>query len=100
MAMSAHPHPIQPYSPLPPRPHPNPRIQEDVVLHPSPFIPIRIPIFAPMIFLNEVLLKIVSVGTGGSGKARRQSESIAMMEGAQVRAQTQGAARKGGRKAD
>ncbi|KDQ12351.1 hypothetical protein BOTBODRAFT_161933 [Botryobasidium botryosum FD-172 SS1] len=85
MAMSAHPHPIHPYSPIPPRAHPNPRIQEDVILHPSPFIPIRIPIFAPMIFLNEGLLKIVSIVTGGKGggKVRRQSESLAMMERAQ-----------------
>jgi len=39
-----------------------------------------------MIFLNEVLLKIVNVGTGGKGRARRQSmENIEMMEGARAR---------------
>ncbi|KAF5391282.1 hypothetical protein D9757_001942 [Collybiopsis confluens] len=57
MAMHARPVPVDPY---------NPTSDADVLRHPSPFIPIRLPIFAPVMFLNDWIVRIVSVG-GGSG---------------------------------
>lgn len=67
MAIHAHPVPAYPYAPTPPLPSstsstsPNP---EETIIHPSPFIPVRLPIFALVIALNEAVLRVVSVGTG------------------------------------
>ncbi|KAF7972653.1 hypothetical protein HWV62_17328 [Athelia sp. TMB] len=60
MAMHAHPVPKDPYSPAG---------TEDIIRHPSPFVPIRLPIFAAVIWLNDWFVRIISVG-GGSGARR------------------------------
>ncbi|KAF9264739.1 EI24-domain-containing protein [Marasmius fiardii PR-910] len=57
MAMHARPLPVDPYSPLP-----RGQDQQDTIKHPSPFIPIRLPIFAVVLFLNNWIVKIFSVG--------------------------------------
>ncbi|KAI8998998.1 etoposide-induced protein 2.4-domain-containing protein [Trametes punicea] len=74
MAMHARPLPIDPY---------NPTMSvgirtgashaaDDVIRYPSPLIPIRIPVFAPVIWLNDWIVHILSVGTsaGGGGSSR------------------------------
>ncbi|KAF7304616.1 hypothetical protein MKEN_01175500 [Mycena kentingensis (nom. inval.)] len=60
MAMHARPIPEDPYSPLPP----GLRGSDDVVRHPSPFIPIRVPIFRAVLWLNDIIVRAVSVGGG------------------------------------
>ncbi|KAJ7090030.1 etoposide-induced protein 2.4-domain-containing protein [Mycena crocata] len=64
MAMHARPVPDDPYSPL------SRSNDNDVIRHPSPFIPIRLPIFAVVVCLNECIVRAVSVGSGkGAGPA-------------------------------
>ncbi|KAJ3823767.1 etoposide-induced protein 2.4-domain-containing protein [Lentinula raphanica] len=55
MAMHARPVPNDPYNPVP---------ETDAIRHPSPFIPIRLPVFAPVMFLNDWIVRILSVGGG------------------------------------
>ena len=56
--MYARPVPVDPYSPLPPHQ------REDPTRHPSPFVPIRLPVFAPVMWLNDFIIKVISVGGG------------------------------------
>ncbi|KAF8212401.1 etoposide-induced protein 2.4-domain-containing protein [Mycena galopus ATCC 62051] len=62
MAMHARPVPDDPYSPAPSgsRFHDN-----DVIRHPSPFVPIRLPIFALVMWMNDWIVRTVSVGSAG-----------------------------------
>lgn len=53
MAMHARPSPIDPYNPT----------GGETLQHPSPYIPIRIPVFAPVTFLNDTIIRIISVGS-------------------------------------
>ncbi|KAJ6630655.1 etoposide-induced protein 2.4-domain-containing protein [Mycena sp. CBHHK59/15] len=61
MAMHARPVPDDPYSPVTPGSRFN---DNDVIRHPSPFIPIRLPIFALVLWLNDCIVRAVSVGGG------------------------------------
>ncbi|KAJ7752007.1 etoposide-induced protein 2.4-domain-containing protein [Mycena metata] len=61
MAIHARPVPDDPYSPLPPG-----RSDNEVIRHPSPYIPIRLPIFALVMLLNDWIVRAVSVGSGRS----------------------------------
>ena len=61
MAMYSHPTPTDPYNPYPP-----PDSQE-MTQYPSPFIPVRLPIFAAVIWLNDAVVRILSVGMGVTG---------------------------------
>lgn len=82
MAMHAHPVPMRPYNPLAP--------QDGSVLYPSPFIPIRMPILAPVVWLNDRVVSVFSVGgvkdrsakqpglRGTEGRKRGMSESTAV----------------------
>lgn len=70
MAMHARPMPIDPYSPLPSSLSSINAAENEVISHPSPFVPIRLPIFALVIWLNDWIVRILSVG-GGSGNSRR-----------------------------
>ncbi|KAF5365625.1 hypothetical protein D9758_003282 [Tetrapyrgos nigripes] len=70
MAMHARPLPIDPYSPIA-------SSQSDVVRHPSPFVPIRLPIFALVLFLNDWIVKILTVGGGNSRSSRGRAFSDA-----------------------
>ncbi|KAJ8078714.1 hypothetical protein AAF712_001318 [Marasmius tenuissimus] len=69
MAMHARPLPIDPYSPSSAG-----NEQAEVVKYPSPFIPIRLPIFAVVLFLNDWIVKIFSVGGGSSSHKRSRSK--------------------------
>lgn len=56
MAMHARPVPQDPF---------NPQLSSDkneIVRYPSPLIPIRLPIFAAVIWLNDLIVRILSVG--------------------------------------
>lgn len=57
MATRSRPLPADPYNPIP----------SDVseVRHPSPFIPLRLPIFRPVILMNDLIVRALSVGAGG-----------------------------------
>ncbi|KAF5386782.1 hypothetical protein D9615_001872 [Tricholomella constricta] len=57
LAMVARPVPSDPYNPLPPAPE-----NSDIIRHPSPFVPIRLPIFALVMWLNDTIVRILSVG--------------------------------------
>ena len=73
--MYAQPVPVDPYSPLPPNQ------QEDSVRHPSPFVPIRLPIFAIVMWLNDLIVKVISVGGGSpSRKETRRNELTETIE--------------------
>jgi etoposide-induced 2.4 mRNA len=69
MAMHAHPVPLDPYNPLPPASSTSSAHlkAEEIIRHPSPFIPIRVPIFGIVIWLNDWIVRIISVGGGGRG---------------------------------
>jgi hypothetical protein len=63
MAMHAKPVPADPYNPMPPLPASRPG-ENEVVRHPSPFVPIRIPIFALVIWLNDGIVRVLNAIAG------------------------------------
>ncbi|KAJ7905335.1 etoposide-induced protein 2.4-domain-containing protein [Mycena olivaceomarginata] len=75
MAMHAHPVPDDPYSPL------GSRFDNDVIRHPSPFIPIRLPIFALVMWLNDWIVRAVSVGSGKGPGPRTFRRNRAFSDG-------------------
>ncbi|KAG9087752.1 hypothetical protein FRC07_012751 [Ceratobasidium sp. 392] len=77
MAMYANPKPDNPYQPLPPSEHDTPD-----PIFPSPFVPIRTPFFAPVIWLNDRVAHVLDFSTGG--RRRRSSTAhtnVTGMEG-------------------
>jgi etoposide-induced 2.4 mRNA len=73
--MYAQPMPVDPYSPLPPNQ------QEDSIRHPSPYVPIRLPVFAIVMWLNDMIVKVISTGGGGpSRKGTGRNEMTETME--------------------
>ncbi|KAH9932148.1 etoposide-induced protein 2.4-domain-containing protein [Amylocystis lapponica] len=62
MAMHARPLPLDPYNPSPSAPSAN-----DDIRHPSPLVPIRLPIFVLVLWLNDWVVRILSVGGGRRG---------------------------------
>lgn len=62
--MHARPVPADPYNPLPLIASSHGKAEGDTIRHPSPFIPIRLPIFALVMWLNDGVIKIFSVGGG------------------------------------
>lgn len=62
MAMHAHPLPLHPYSPV------SDLSDSQDTRYPSPFVPIRLPVFALVIWLNDWVVRLISVGAGGGGK--------------------------------
>jgi len=70
MAMHAHPVPLDPYNPV--APIPSARAGEnDVIRHPSPFVPIRLPIFALVMWLNDAFVRLLNTGGGVSNSRTR-----------------------------
>ncbi|KIM49454.1 hypothetical protein M413DRAFT_438637 [Hebeloma cylindrosporum] len=63
MAMHAKPVPADPYNPMPPLPASRPG-ENEVVRHPSPFVPIRLPIFALVIWLNDGIVRVLNAIAG------------------------------------
>ncbi|KAL1680863.1 etoposide-induced protein 2.4-domain-containing protein [Schizophyllum commune] len=63
MAMHARPTPGDPYNPA------------AEARHPSPFVPIRLRVFAPVMWLNDWVVRVVSVGGGGKAKGHKRGMS-------------------------
>lgn len=64
LAIRARPIPQDPYAPI------QPTDDHDVVRLPSPFLPIRLPIFALVLKLNDVVVKTLSIGGSGRSQTR------------------------------
>lgn len=84
MATHARPVPLHPYNPTFSPPASGPNIKSETVIFPSPFIPIRMPIFALVIWLNDIIVWLLSVG--GTKPVRRprglsESSVISVEEG-------------------
>jgi len=66
MAMRARPVPDDPYNPMPPTTLAPSGLNNEhspstmTIRHPSPFIPIRIPVFAIVIMLNDTIVKVLN----------------------------------------
>ena len=72
MAMRANPVPKYPFNPLADS-------TAETVQYPSPLIPIRIPIFASVIWLNDIIVSVLNMGIGRpkqGGRRGGQSESV------------------------
>jgi len=69
MAMHARAVPTHPYNPVPPITKANGDTSYPI---PSPFVPIRLPVFKVVIMLNELLIKLIDIGV--RGKRSRPSE--------------------------
>ncbi|KDR81827.1 hypothetical protein GALMADRAFT_240058 [Galerina marginata CBS 339.88] len=80
MAMHARPVPTDPYNPsAPPRTpsaHTTPD-EPDLIRHPSPFVPIRLPIFAPVIWLNDVVVRVLNF-VGGRPIVRHKAAAASL----------------------
>jgi len=63
MAMRARPLPIDPYNPstsVTNKSRYNTSDDQGVVRHPSPFIPIRVPVFAFVIWINDAIVRMLN----------------------------------------
>jgi etoposide-induced 2.4 mRNA len=60
MAMHARPAPIDPYNPMPPS-KARPGETTETIRHPSPFVPIRLPIFSIIIWSNDSIVRVLNV---------------------------------------
>ena len=69
MAMTARPVPQDPYNPL------HASDSHDSGRYPSPLIPIRLPIFAIVIWLNDILVRALSI-TGSVGQKPRRHHKV------------------------
>lgn len=68
MAMHARPVPLDPYNSLSAASDAN-----DDVLHPHPLVPIRIPVFALVLWLNDWVVRILTLGGGRAARAGQMS---------------------------
>ncbi|OAX39185.1 hypothetical protein K503DRAFT_769719 [Rhizopogon vinicolor AM-OR11-026] len=74
MAMRAQPVPKDPYNPAP-------SMETDVVRFPSPLVPIRMPVFAIVIWLNDLIVQVLSIsGSVGARHRRTSSETTEQAE--------------------
>lgn len=69
--MHASPRPLDPYNPS------SSEHTSSEIRHPSPFIPIRVPVFGLVIWLNDAIVRVLSVGSGpvSSGGAMSPTSS-------------------------
>ena len=75
MAMHAKPVPPNPYNPVPSQ------SETGTIRYPSPFIPIRIPIFAPVVWINDRIVWLLRVGGGRSRPYSRGGASTHRKKG-------------------
>ena len=75
MAMHAKPIPSNPYNPLPISEDSSGHENSQAIRYPSPFVPIRMPIFALVLWLNDRIVSLLSVG-GGSGRHHDSNPGI------------------------
>jgi len=64
MAVHAHPVPSDPYNPSSQAPPPTSASSSAPIMHPSPYIPIRLRVFASVIFINDCIVSVLSLCTG------------------------------------
>jgi etoposide-induced 2.4 mRNA len=80
MAMRAHPLPLDPYNPsfsVTGRSGYGDGDDQEVVRHPSPFVPIRIPVFALVIRINDAIVRMLNtLGGRPVGHPHRRSLSV------------------------
>lgn len=74
MAVRSRPLPADPY-------HPIPSEGSEAIRYPSPFIPLRLPIFQPVILMNDLVVRVLSVGAGG----KRAASASASLRGARLK---------------
>ncbi|KAH7107388.1 etoposide-induced protein 2.4-domain-containing protein [Auriculariales sp. MPI-PUGE-AT-0066] len=75
MAHHARPLPLHPYTPLPPQG------SKGTLLLPSPFIPVRVPVFAPAIWMNDWIVRLIGAGAGvRRAPVRRPQDPFGMNE--------------------
>ena len=75
MAMHARPAPLDPYNPVVSLPQGMSSSTLEDIRHPHPFIPIRLPIFALVLWLNDWVVRILSLG-GASTVGKQQLPGI------------------------
>lgn len=73
MAMYANPKPDNPYQLL--------HDSSPNAIFPSPFVPIRIPFFAPVIWLNDRVANLLDFSTGGKRRRPSGGQQARQMEG-------------------
>ena len=73
MAMQAKPKPDNPYQLL--------HNSSSSAIFPSPFVPIRIPFFAPVIWLNDQVANVLDFSTGGKRRRPSAGQQARQMEG-------------------
>ncbi|PBK77973.1 EI24-domain-containing protein [Armillaria solidipes] len=76
MAMYASPVPVDPYNPVCNTTKSRSTSDHtDTIKHPSPFVPIRIPVFAVVLFINDAIVKVLSVRGHSTGRNRAFSDA-------------------------
>ncbi|KAK0459556.1 etoposide-induced protein 2.4-domain-containing protein, partial [Desarmillaria tabescens] len=76
MAMHATPVPVDPYSPVSNTTKSRSTSDHtDTIRHPSPFVPIRLPVFAIVLFINDAIVRVLSVGGQPTGRSRAFSDA-------------------------
>ncbi|KAI9446809.1 hypothetical protein H4582DRAFT_1908551 [Lactarius indigo] len=81
MAVHAHPVPSDPYNPSPRAPPPDSASSSAPIMHPSPYIPIRLRIFASVIFINDCIVSVLSLCTGRRSGTRPRAFSLDQASG-------------------
>ena len=77
MATRAHPAPIHPYNPTSSLSGPGTNTGSGPpIRYPSPFIPIRMPIFAVVIWLNDGIVWLLSVGGGPKSTVTKRPRGL------------------------
>lgn len=74
MAMHAQPVPRDPYNPAPSTESTN------TLRFPSPLVPIRMPVFTIVIWLNDLIVRVLSVGGSGARHQRTTSDTTEQAE--------------------
>ena len=89
--MHARPVPSNPYNPKSPTTDSSSgSLDQNTIRYPSPFVPIRLPVFAPVLWINDRIVQLLSVGgrrpssssrvpaagSAGAGKRRGVSDEV------------------------
>ncbi len=78
--MHAHPCPIDPFNPLASSVTMS-KEADHTIMYPSPFIPIHIPIFALVIWLNDAIIRVLNVIGRRPGVKQISSSPTTSMKG-------------------
>lgn len=89
MATHARPVPLDPYHPVASTRYSD-KNTTDTETYPSPFIPIRLPVFAPVLWLNDRIIELLNIVAGGSTGAQIRQERMRSPELDRTESGTQG----------